>query len=64
MVAGIVLFAMSLKKAFAHYDEHLAVVPATALCAGLGAYLLAHVLLPLPDLGDDRPRPARRVRGA
>jgi hypothetical protein len=36
---------MSLKKALAHYDAHLAVVPATALCAGLGAYLLAHVLL-------------------
>jgi len=45
LVAGIVLFAMSLKKALAHYDAHLAVVPATALCAGLGAYLLAHVLL-------------------
>jgi low temperature requirement protein LtrA len=45
MVAGIVLFAMSMKKALAHYDAHLAVVPATALCAGLGAYLLAHVLL-------------------
>jgi low temperature requirement protein LtrA len=45
MVAGIVLFAMSLKKALGHYDAHLAVVPATALCAGLGAYLLAHVLL-------------------
>jgi low temperature requirement protein LtrA len=45
MVAGIVLFAMSMKKALAHYDAHLTVVPATALCAGLGAYLLAHVLL-------------------
>jgi low temperature requirement protein LtrA len=45
LVAGIVLFAMSLKKALSHYDAHLAVVPATALCAGLGAYLLAHVLL-------------------
>ena len=45
IVAGIVLFAMSLKKALAHYDAHLAAVPATALCAGLGAYLLAHVLL-------------------
>ena len=45
IVAGIVLFAMSLKKALAHYDAHLAVVPAAALCAGLGAYLLAHVLL-------------------
>jgi len=45
MVAGIVLFAMSVKKALAHYDADLAVVPATALCAGLGAYLLAHVVL-------------------
>jgi low temperature requirement protein LtrA len=45
IVAGIVLFAMSLKKALAHYDAHLAVVPATALCVGLGGYLLAHVLL-------------------
>jgi low temperature requirement protein LtrA len=45
MVAGIVLFAMSMKKTLAHYDHELAVVPATALCAGLGAYLLAHVLL-------------------
>ena len=45
IVAGIVLFAMSLKKTLAHYDQALAAVPATALCAGLGAYLLAHVLL-------------------
>jgi low temperature requirement protein LtrA len=45
MVAGIVLFAMSLKKSLTHYDAHLAAVPATALCAGLGAYVLAHVLL-------------------
>jgi low temperature requirement protein LtrA len=45
MVAGIVMFAMSEKKALAHYDAHLAAVPATALCAGLGAYVLAHVLL-------------------
>jgi low temperature requirement protein LtrA len=45
IVAGIVLFAMSLKKALAHYDAHLTVVPATALCAGLGGYLLAHVVL-------------------
>ena len=58
MVAGIVLFAMSLKKALAHYDEHLDVVPATALCAGLGAYLLAHVLLRLRisgSIGHGRP---------
>jgi low temperature requirement protein LtrA len=45
MVAGIVLFAMSLKKALAHYDAELDVVPAAALCGGLAVYLLAHVLL-------------------
>jgi low temperature requirement protein LtrA len=45
MVAGIVLFAMSLKKALADFDADLDAVPAAALCAGLGAYLLAHVLL-------------------
>ena len=58
MVAGIVLFAMSLKKTLAHYDHELAVVPATALCAGLGAYLLAHVLLRLRisgTIGHGRP---------
>jgi low temperature requirement protein LtrA len=58
MVAGIVLFAMSLKKTLAHYDHELAIVPATALCAGLGAYLLAHVLLRLRisgTIGHGRP---------
>jgi low temperature requirement protein LtrA len=45
MVAGIVLFAMSLKKALADFDGELDPVPAAALCAGLGGYLLAHVLL-------------------
>ena len=58
MVAGIVLFAMSLKKALGHYDYHLDVVPAAALCAGLGAYLLAHVLLRLRisgSIGHGRP---------
>jgi low temperature requirement protein LtrA len=45
MVAGIVLFALGLKKTFADVDGHLATVPATALAAGLALYLLAHVLL-------------------
>jgi low temperature requirement protein LtrA len=45
LVAGIVVFAMSVKKALGHFDAHLGAVPATALCGGLGAYLLAHVLL-------------------
>ncbi|HYZ19235.1 MAG TPA: low temperature requirement protein A [Gaiellaceae bacterium] len=45
MVSGIVLFAVSLKKALDDYDKHLETVPATALCGGLGLYLVAHVLL-------------------
>jgi low temperature requirement protein LtrA len=45
MVAGIVLSAMSLKKALADFDAELGTVPAAALCGGLAAYLLAHVLL-------------------
>jgi low temperature requirement protein LtrA len=47
MVAGIVLFATSLKKTLAAYNEQLAPVPAAALCGGLALYLLAHVLLRL-----------------
>ena len=45
MVAGIVLFATSLKKTLAAYDEPLDPVPVAALCGGLALYLLAHVLL-------------------
>ena len=58
MVAGIVLFAMSLKKALGHYDADLDPVPAAALCLGLGGYLLAHVLLRFRisrSLGHGRP---------
>jgi low temperature requirement protein LtrA len=47
MVAGIVLFALGLKKTLADVDGHLATVPATALTGGLALYLLAHVLLRL-----------------
>jgi low temperature requirement protein LtrA len=41
MVAGIVLFALGVKKTLAHVDEHLAAVPAVALCGGVALYLLA-----------------------
>jgi low temperature requirement protein LtrA len=44
MVAGIVLFALSLKKTLDDFDRHLDAVPATALCGGLALYLVAHVL--------------------
>jgi low temperature requirement protein LtrA len=45
MVAGIVLFALALKKTLADYGDPLETVPAAALCGGLALYLLAHVLL-------------------
>ena len=43
MVAGIVLFALGLKKTFLHVDEPLKTVPAVAMCGGLALYMLAHV---------------------
>jgi low temperature requirement protein LtrA len=51
MVAGIVLFAVSMKKTLAAYDEHLGPVPVAALCGGLAVYLLAHILLRLRIAG-------------
>jgi low temperature requirement protein LtrA len=47
MVAGIVLFALGLKKTLADVDDPLTIVPATGLVEGLALYLLAHVLLRL-----------------
>jgi low temperature requirement protein LtrA len=44
MVAGIILFAFSLKTTLADFDARLGAVPAAALCGGLALYLLAHVL--------------------
>jgi low temperature requirement protein LtrA len=43
MVAGIVLFALGLKKTLAHVGEPLDLVPAVALLGGTAAYLFAHV---------------------
>jgi low temperature requirement protein LtrA len=44
MVAGIVLFALSLKKTLDDFDSPLKAVPVLALCGGLALYLLAHTL--------------------
>ena len=43
MIAGIVLFALGLKKTLEHVDEPLDTVPAVALCGGLGLYFFSHV---------------------
>jgi low temperature requirement protein LtrA len=44
MVAGIVLFALAMKKTLADVDGTLETVPAAALTGGLAIYMLAHVL--------------------
>jgi low temperature requirement protein LtrA len=45
MVAGIVLFALGMKKTLADVDDPLETIPTAALGGGLALYLLAHVLL-------------------
>jgi low temperature requirement protein LtrA len=45
MIAGIVLFALGLKKTIEHTGDPLATVPAVALCGGLSLYFLTHVVL-------------------
>jgi low temperature requirement protein LtrA len=45
MIAGIVLFALGLKKTIEHVHDPLATVPAVALCGGLSLYFLTHVAL-------------------
>jgi low temperature requirement protein LtrA len=41
MVAGIIVFAVGLKKTLSHVEEHLGTVEAFALCGGLALYLLS-----------------------
>ena len=45
MVAGIVLFALAMKKTLADFGDPLETVPAAGLCGGLALYLLAHVVV-------------------
>ena len=45
MVAGIVLFAFSMKTTLAHVGDELDTIPALALCGGPALYLLAYVAL-------------------
>jgi low temperature requirement protein LtrA len=41
MVAGIIVFALGVKKTLAHVDHELDMVPAVALCGGAALYFLA-----------------------
>jgi low temperature requirement protein LtrA len=51
MIAGIILFALGLKKTLGHVDEPLSTVAATALCGGPALYLLALVAFRLRNVG-------------
>jgi low temperature requirement protein LtrA len=51
MIAGIVLFALGVKKAIEHLGDPLKDVPAVALCGGLALYALAHIAFRLRNVG-------------
>jgi low temperature requirement protein LtrA len=51
MVAGIVLFAVGVKKTLEHVGDPLELVPAVACCGGAALYLVAHVLFRLRNVG-------------
>jgi low temperature requirement protein LtrA len=51
MVAGIILFAVGVKKTIGDVGEPLKLVPAVALCGGVALYLLAHILFRLRNVG-------------
>ncbi len=57
MVAGIVIFALGIKKLLPGVDEELHTVPAVALCAGPALYLLALSAFKRRNIGSwNRPR--------
>jgi low temperature requirement protein LtrA len=51
MVAGIILFAVGVKKTLGDVGEPLKLVPAVCLCGGIALYLLAHILFRLRNVG-------------
>ena len=51
MVAGIILFAVGVKKTIGDVGEPLKLVPAVTLCGGVAMYLVAHVLFRLRNVG-------------
>ena len=50
MVAGIILFAVGVKKTLGDVGEPLKLIPAVALCGGVALYLVAHVLFRLRNV--------------
>ncbi len=50
LVAGIILFAVGVKKTLGDVGEPLKLIPAIALCGGVAMYLVAHVLFRLRNV--------------
>jgi low temperature requirement protein LtrA len=50
MVAGIILFAVGIKKTLAHVGDPLELIPAVACCGGIALYFVAHVLFRLRNV--------------
>ena len=50
MIAGIILFAVGVKKTLLDVSEPLATIPAVALCGGVALYLVAHILFRLRNV--------------
>jgi low temperature requirement protein LtrA len=50
MIAGIILFAVGVKKTMGHVGDPLEIVPAVALCGGVALYFVAHVLFRLRNV--------------
>ncbi len=58
MVAGIILFALGMKKTLGDVDDALSTIPAIGLCGGVALYLLAHIAFrrrTVGGLGHGRP---------
>jgi low temperature requirement protein LtrA len=55
MVAGIILYAVGVKKTLGDVGEPLKLVPAVALCGGVALYLVAHILFRLRNVGSFNP---------
>ena len=50
MIAGIILFAVGVKKTLGDVGEPLKLVPAVALCGGVAMYFVAHMLFRLRNV--------------
>jgi low temperature requirement protein LtrA len=57
MLAGIIVFAIGVKRTLLHVDAHLQLVPAVALCGGVALYVLALSAFKRRNIGSfNRPR--------